>query len=206
MGVSPPNLPPIIPGSLLHSFDSAGDNNNEGGINFSYLTNDDDDCRGPFDAAAMPSSRALGGSEKQKAGAGANPKRSHAFSQLLKKPKKSSLGNSKDGKYNNSFSFGHMMSYMMYHNRVELEQRDCQNRIDSERREHEYELHHEELAVQQNRIDSERREHEYELHHEELAVQHKENCAQRQLMNVMMMAILNKKTSQRTIVHPTIAL
>ncbi len=58
---------------------------------------------------------------------------------------------------------------MMYQYRVELEQRD-----------------------QQNRIDAKHREHEYELCHEELAVQQEENCAQHQLMNVMMMAILIK--------------
>ncbi len=64
VGVNPPNLPPIIHGNLLHSFDSAGDNNNEGGINSSYPTNDDDDCQGSFNAATMPSSQARGGSEK----------------------------------------------------------------------------------------------------------------------------------------------
>ncbi len=71
----------------------------------------------------------------------------------------------------------------MYQDRVELEQRD-----------------------RQNRIDTECREHVYELRREELAVQREENCAQHQLMNVMMMAILTKTMSQRTIVHPTIAL
>jgi hypothetical protein len=60
------------------------------------------------------------------------------------------------------------MSYMMYQNRVESEQKDRQNKIDAERREHEYELHREELAVQQEK-----------------------NHAQHQLMNMMMMAIIN---------------
>jgi hypothetical protein len=67
-----------------------------------------------------------------------------------------------------------MMSYMVYQNRVELEQRDCQNRIDAERREH-----------------------EYELRCEELAVQCEENHAQHQLMSVMMMAILNKNNKPK---------
>ncbi len=84
------------------------------------------------------------------------------------------LGNSKDGNNIDSFSFGHMMSYMMYQNRVKSEQRDCQNRIDAERRER-----------------------EYELCCKVLAVQHKENCAQRQLMNVMMMAVLNRKNEPK---------
>ncbi len=56
VGVNPPILPPIICGNLLHSFESAGDNNDEGEINSSHPTNDDDDCQGPSAAAAMPSS------------------------------------------------------------------------------------------------------------------------------------------------------
>ncbi len=118
--------------------------------------------------AAMPSSQAREGSEKRKAGDGANPRRSRTFSQPLKTPRKSSLGNSKDSNDNNRFSFGQMICYMVYHNRVELEQRDCQNSIDAERREREYELRCKELAVQR-----------------------KENHGQHQLMNVMMMAIIN---------------
>jgi hypothetical protein len=62
-----------------------------------------------------------------------------------------------------------MMTYMVYQNRVKLEQRDCQNRIDAGRRER-----------------------EYELRCKELAVQCKENHAQHQLMNVIMMAIINR--------------
>jgi hypothetical protein len=136
--------------------------------------NDDDDCQGLSVTAAMPSSRARGGSEKRKAGDGANPRRSRAFSQQLKTTRKSLLGHSKDGNNNDGFLFGQMMSYMVYQNRVELEQRDHQNRIDAEQRKH-----------------------EYELHCKELAVQHRENCAQRQLMNVMMMAILNKNNKPK---------
>jgi hypothetical protein len=122
----------------------------------------------------MPSSQARGGGEKRKAGDGANPRRSGAFSQPLKTPRKSLSVHSKDGNKNSGFLFGHMMSYMIYQNRVELEQRDWQNRIDTERREREYELRHKELAVQR-----------------------KVNCAQCQLMNVMMMSILNKKNEQK---------
>jgi hypothetical protein len=63
-GVNHPIVPPIIPSNLLHSLDSAKDNNDEGGINYSFPSNDDEDCQGPFDAAAMPSSQACGGSKK----------------------------------------------------------------------------------------------------------------------------------------------
>jgi hypothetical protein len=66
------------------------------------------------------------------------------------------------------------MSYMVNQNRVKSEQRDHQKRIDAERREH-----------------------EYELCCKELAVQCKENCTQCQLMNVMMMAILNKNNKPK---------
>jgi hypothetical protein len=115
-GVNPPNLPPIIRDNLLNSFETTGDNNEEGGINSSFPLNDDEDCPHPSAAAAMPStsSRAYGRSEKQKAGNGANPRKSCAFSQPLKTPRKSLSGNSKDGNDNNGFSFGQMMSYMVY--------------------------------------------------------------------------------------------
>ncbi len=134
-----------------------------------FLWNDDEERQGPFDAAVMMSNRACRGSEKQKAGDGANPKRSRSFSQPLKTPRKSSSGNSMDGNDNDGFSFGEMMSYMMYQNRVKSEQRD-----------------------RQNRIDAECREREYELCCEESAVQHEENRAQHQLINAMMMAIINR--------------
>ncbi len=84
------------------------------------------------------------------------------------------MGNSKDGNDNNGFSFGSMMSYMVYQNRVEWEQRDHQNRIDAEHSEHEYELRREELAVQR-----------------------KKSCAQGQLMNAMMMAIINRNNKPK---------
>jgi hypothetical protein len=91
----------------------------------------------------------------------------------LKTLKKSLSGNSKDGNNNNGFLFGQMMSYMVYQSRVESEQRDCQNRIDAERRVR-----------------------ECELCCKELAVQHKENHAQHQLMNVMM-AITNRNNEPK---------
>ena len=172
--VNPPILPPIICGNLLHSFESTGDNNDEGEINSSHPTNDDDDCQDSSAAAAMPSSRAHGGGEKRKAGDGANPRGSHAFSQPLKTLRKSSLGHNKDGNKNDSFLLGHMMSYMMYQNRAGSEQRD-----------------------RQNRINAEHREREYELCCEELAVQRKENHAQRQLTNVVMMAMINKNNKSK---------
>ncbi len=53
--MNPSTIPPNISGNLLHSVDSARDNNDEGGIDSSFLLNDDEECHGPFDAAAMPS-------------------------------------------------------------------------------------------------------------------------------------------------------
>jgi hypothetical protein len=66
------------------------------------------------------------------------------------------------------------MSCMVYQNRVKLEQRD-----------------------RQNRIDAEHRECEYGLRCKELAVQREENRAQRQLMNVMMMAMINRNNEPK---------
>jgi hypothetical protein len=54
--VNPSTAPSNIPGNLLHSFDSAGDNNDEGGINSSFLLNDNEECQGPFNVDAMLSS------------------------------------------------------------------------------------------------------------------------------------------------------
>ena len=90
--MNPSTIPPNISGSLLHSVDSAGDNNDEGGINSSFRSNDDEDCPGPFAAAAMPSSRARRGSEKRKAGDGANPKRSCAFFSAIENSKEVIIG------------------------------------------------------------------------------------------------------------------
>ncbi len=57
----------------------------------------------------------------------------------------------------------------MYQNRAKLEQRESQSRIDAEQRDCEYQLHREEMAMARE-----------------------DARAQRQLMNVMMMAMLNK--------------
>ena len=44
----------------------------------------------------------------------------------------------------------------------------------------------------QNRINAEQRDREHQLRREDMAIAHEDACAQRQLMNVMMMAILNR--------------
>jgi hypothetical protein len=81
-----------------------------------------------------------------------------------------------DNSNDDGFSFGSMMCMMMHQSWMESGQRECQNK----QREH------------QHRIDAELREHKYELCCEEMAIARKEACAQRQLMNVMMMLLLNK--------------
>ena len=53
-----------------------------------------------------------------------------------------------------------------------------QNRMETEQREH------------QMKADKEDRDQEYQLCHEELVIQRKDNSAQRNMMNVMMMAML----------------
>ena len=65
---------------------------------------------------------------------------------------------------------------MMHQSRMESEQREHQNK----------------QRERQHRIDAKLREREYELCREEMAIARKEACAQRQLMNVMMMLLLNK--------------
>jgi hypothetical protein len=50
----------------------------------------------------------------------------------IETPRKSLLANSKDGNYNNGFLFGNSMSYMVYQNRAESEQRERKNKIDAE--------------------------------------------------------------------------
>ena len=86
--MNPSILPPIICGNLLHSFENAVDNNDEGEINSSHPMNNDDDHQGPSAAAAMLPSQARRGSEKRKAGDGANPRRSCTFSQPFVTPRK----------------------------------------------------------------------------------------------------------------------
>ena len=65
---------------------------------------------------------------------------------------------------------------MMHQSRMELEQREHQNK----QREH------------QHKIDAELRERKYKLCHEEMAIVREEARAPRQLMNEMMMLLLNK--------------
>jgi hypothetical protein len=69
-----------------------------------------------------------------------------------------------------------MMCMMMHQSWMESEQRECLN----------------EQRECQHRIDAKLREREYELCCEEMAIAHEEARAQRQLMNVMMMSLLNK--------------
>jgi hypothetical protein len=92
-------------------------------------------------------------------------KKSRALTQPFKTPRKSRDNDDEE----NGFSFQNMMSMMMYQNRAELEQRE-----------------------RQSRIDAEQRDREYQLHREEMAIAREDARAQRQLMNVMMMAMLNK--------------
>ncbi len=65
---------------------------------------------------------------------------------------------------------------MMHQNRIKLEQRDCQNK----QRDH------------RHKIDAKQREGKYQLCHEEMVIARKDACVQRQLMNIIMMALLNK--------------
>ena len=92
-------------------------------------------------------------------------KKSRALTQPFKTPRKSRDNNDEE----NGFSFQNMMSMMMYQNRAESEQRE-----------------------RQSRIDAEQRDWEYQLCREEMAIAREDARAQRQLMNVMMMAMLNK--------------
>jgi len=48
------------------------------------------------------------------------------------------------------------------------------------------------MMMYQNRAESEQREREYQLLREEMAIAREDARAQRQLMNVMMMAMLNR--------------
>ena len=75
------------------------------------------------------------------------------------------------------------MGMMMMQSRAESEQREHQSRIDAEQRDREYQL---------RLIDAEQRDREYQLRREEMAIAREDARAQRQLMNVMMMAMLNR--------------
>ena len=93
-------------------------------------------------------------------------KKSRAITQPFKTPRKS---RDSDDSEENGFSFQNMMSMMMYQNRAESEQRE-----------------------RQSKIDAEQRDREYQLRREEMAIAREDARAQRQLMNVMMMAMLNR--------------
>ncbi len=120
-------------------------------------------------SSAAPRKKGAGGRQNSylsKEGAGGGQKKSRALTQPFKTPRKSRDNNDSE---ENGFSFQNMMSMMMYQNRAESEQRERQSRIDAEQRDREYQLRREEMAIV--------REDAY---------------AQRQLMNVMMMAMLNR--------------
>jgi hypothetical protein len=48
------------------------------------------------------------------------------------------------------------------------------------------------MMMVQNRMDQENRDQEYQLHHDEMAMAREEAHEQRQMMNLMFMAMLNK--------------
>ncbi len=62
-----------------------------------------------------------------------------------------------------------------------------QSQMESEQREHQNEQ-----RKRKHKIDAKLRERKYELCHEEMMIAREEACAQRQLLNVMMMSMLNK--------------
>ncbi len=65
-----------------------------------------------------------------------------------------------------------------------------QGRLDNERRE------------QQNKNKADQREREYQLRRKEMALAREEACEQRQMMNLMFMAMLNKNAGSDTYPHP----
>jgi hypothetical protein len=77
------------------------------------------------------------------------------------------------------------MCVMMHQSRMESEQRECQN----------------EQSKLQHKIDAELRERKYKLCSEVMEVAQEKAQAQRQLMNVMMMSLLNKKGGDH-VPHP----
>jgi hypothetical protein len=62
---------------------------------------------------------------------GGGQQKSRALTQPFKTPQKS---RDNDDSEENGFLFQNMMSMMMYQNRAESEQRECQSRIDAEQR------------------------------------------------------------------------
>ena len=101
-------------------------------------------------------------------GGGAKQRKTNAFAQPLRIPRKSPSNASDDGE-ESGWSFGNMMHMMM-----------VQSRMDNERREQQY------------KNESKQREREYQLRQEELAIVHEEAREQRQLMNLLFMSMLNR--------------
>jgi hypothetical protein len=133
--------------------------------------------------------RKAGSDEPSKEGAGGGQK-SRALTQPFKTPRKS-RDNDDEG---NGLSFQNMMSMMMYQSRVESEHRERQSKVEAEQRDREYQLRRDEMA--QGRAELEQRERqskvEAELRREEMAIAREDARAQRQVMNMMMMAMINR--------------
>ena len=96
-------------------------------------------------------------------------KKSRALMKPLRNIRKSPSNSSDGDGEGDGWSFGNMMHMMM-----------MQSRLDNDRRE------------QQHKNDAERREREYELRREEMALIREEAREQRQMMNLMFMTMLNK--------------
>ena len=112
-------------------------------------------------------------------GGGGASKKSRAFKQPLKIPRRSPTSESDDGD-GDGFSFGRIMGMMMMQNRADSEQREQQHKKEAEQREQQY------------KIESEQREREFQLRREEMAIAREDARAQRQMMNMMFMSMLNK--------------
>ena len=110
-----------------------------------------------------------GSDAHSKEGGGGGQKRGRALTQPFKTPRKSPNNNRDNDDEESGFTFQNMMGMMIMQNRHESDQRE-----------------------QQNRIDAEQRDREYQLRREEMAIAREDACAQRQLMNVMLMAKLNR--------------
>ena len=104
-------------------------------------------------------------SSNKSRGGGAKQRKTKAFAQPLRIPRKSPSNVSDDDK-ESGWSFDNMMHMMM-----------VQSRMNNERREHQY------------KIESKQREQEYQLRWEELANAREEAREQRQLMNLLFMSV-----------------
>jgi hypothetical protein len=76
---------------------------------------------------------------------------------------------SDEGNGSNGYLIGNMMSKMMMQNRMDTKQRG-----------------------QQYKNETEQREREVQLWHEEMAIMQEESLVQRQMMNLMLLAMLNR--------------